>query len=89
MSQINTPCWDVYLKRVRAATADMSELPIRLCGILTLLHMSKYYALLLHFKLKHKKLSRSIYNAKHQILFPLNCCETEAWKLENTRVCQR
>lgn len=67
---INTFCWDIYLKCVRAVTVDMSEVPIKLCGILTLLHMSKYYAPLLHFKLKHKKLYRSIYNVQHQILFP-------------------
>lgn len=43
------------LKRVGAVRVDMSEAPIKLCGILTLLHMSKYYAPLLHFKLKTQK----------------------------------
>lgn len=65
---INATCWDFYLKRVGAVRVDMSEAPIKLCGISTLLHMSKYYAPLLHFKLKHKKLSRSIYIVQHQIL---------------------
>lgn len=66
----NTTCWDIYLKGVRAVAVDMSEVPIKLAGIVTLLHVSKYYAPPLHFKLKHKKRSRSIYNVQHQMLFP-------------------
>lgn len=65
---IKATCWDFYLKPVGAVRVDMSEAPIKLCGISTLLHMSKYYAPLLHFKLKHKKLSRSIYIVQHQTL---------------------
>lgn len=55
--------------------------------------MLQYYAPMLHFKLKYKKLSRSIYNVQNQLsLFlhnnpTLKCYETGAWKLEYTRLC--
>lgn len=70
LCQIKTTSWYIYLKYVRAVIVDMSEVPIKHLGLLTPRHMSKYYASLLHFKLKHKKLYRSIYNVRHQILFP-------------------